>query len=54
MKSLLIVLISIIVLTSCATIVNDPTVPVTLSFSDGSDGECKLNNKTKTILTGYI
>ena len=45
MKSLLIVLISIIVLTSCATIVNDPTVPVTLSFSDGSDGECKLNNK---------
>ena len=28
----------------CATIVNDPTVPVSLSFSDGSDGECSLQN----------
>ena len=32
-------------LVSCASIVNDPTVPVTLSFSDGSSGNCKLNNK---------
>ena len=29
----------------CATIVNDPMVPVSLSFSDGSDGECFLRNK---------
>ena len=30
---------------SCATIVNDPTVPITLSFSDGSEGYCNLSNK---------
>ena len=33
------------ILISCASIVNDPNVPVTLSFSDGSSGNCKLNNK---------
>tara|TARA_B100002019_G_scaffold281279_1_gene285162 strand:- start:470 stop:838 length:369 start_codon:yes stop_codon:yes gene_type:complete len=32
-------------LTSCATIVNDANVPVTLTFSDGSSGSCKLSNK---------
>ena len=32
-------------LTSCATIVNDANVPVALSFSDGSEGRCKLSNK---------
>ena len=38
--------ISILVfLTSCATIVNDANVPVTLSFSDGSSGTCDLSNK---------
>ena len=31
--------------TSCATIVNDANVPVTLSFSDGSSGTCNLSNK---------
>ena len=45
MRNLLIILISIFTLTSCATIVNDPNVPVALSFSDGSDGECRLSNK---------
>ncbi len=35
----------LIFLTSCASIVNDPEVPVTLSFSDGSSGTCKLSNK---------
>jgi len=34
-----------IFITSCATIVNDAEVPVTLSFSDGSSGNCKLSNK---------
>ena len=42
MRNLLIILISIFTLTSCATIVNDPNVPVALSFSDG---ECRLSNK---------
>ena len=41
----IIVLISAFLITSCATIVNDPTVPVTLSFSDGSKGRCKITNK---------
>ena len=35
----------LMLLTSCATIVNDANVPVTLSFSDGSSGSCKLSNK---------
>ena len=35
----------LIFLNSCATIVNDAEVPVTLSFSDGSSGSCKLSNK---------
>lgn len=42
-------LILIIILTSCATIVNDPTVPVSLSFSDGSEGECKAFNKRVSL-----
>lgn len=41
----IIVLVSAFLITSCATIVNDPTVPVTLSFSDGSEGRCKVTNK---------
>ena len=45
MKLLVSILASILFLTSCATIVNDPNVPVALSFSDGSDGNCTLNNK---------
>tara|TARA_B100000795_G_C22762942_1_gene424408 strand:+ start:1082 stop:1450 length:369 start_codon:yes stop_codon:yes gene_type:complete len=45
MKFLISILASILFFTSCATIVNDPNVPVALSFSDGSDGNCTLNNK---------
>ena len=41
----IILTISLLALTSCGTIVNDPNVPVALSFSDGSEGTCKLNNK---------
>lgn len=29
----------------CATLTNDPITPVALSFSDGSSGQCKLQNK---------
>ena len=36
-------------LTSCATIVNDANVPVALSFSDGSSGECQLSNKRVSL-----
>ena len=45
MKNLLIILFLIFTLTSCATIVNDPNVPVAISFSDGSSGTCNLTNK---------
>ena len=38
-------IVFLIFLTSCATIVNDANVSVTLSFSDGSSGSCKLSNK---------
>ena len=38
-------LLILLFLTSCATIVNDAEVPVTLSFSDGSSGSCNLSNK---------
>ena len=44
MKKILLVL-SGLILTSCATIVNDANIPVALSFSDGSSGECQLSNK---------
>ena len=32
-------------LSSCATIVNEPNIPLTVSFSDGSTGECNFHNK---------
>lgn len=31
--------------TGCATITNDAMTPVALSFSDGSNGQCQLQNK---------
>jgi len=45
MNKVFLMVLAIFTLTSCATIVNDANVPVSLSFSDGSDGKCKLNNK---------
>ena len=44
MKKLFTIL-GLLFLTSCATIVNDANIPVALSFSDGSEGRCKLSNK---------
>jgi hypothetical protein len=29
----------------CATIVNDAMIPLTVNFSDGSDGKCTFTNK---------
>tara|TARA_E500000075_G_C6693041_1_gene176196 strand:- start:19 stop:417 length:399 start_codon:yes stop_codon:yes gene_type:complete len=45
MKNIILSLFLLFILTSCATIINDPTVPVTLSFSDGSSGICNVSNK---------
>ena len=47
-KNLTLVLFSI-TLVSCATIVNDAHIPVSLSFSDGSSGECRLSNKRQSL-----
>ena len=38
------VAVTVSVLAGCATIVNDPTVPVALSFSNGQSGQCSLSN----------
>lgn len=32
-------------LSGCATIVNDPMIPMTFTFSDGSNGSCEFQNK---------
>ena len=45
MKNTFLLILTIFFIQSCATIVNDPTVPVALSFSDGSNGSCNLSNK---------
>ena len=45
MKKFLISASLALVATGCATLTNDPNVPVALSFSDGSSGKCVLQNK---------
>jgi len=32
-------------LSGCATIVNDPNIPLAFTFSDGSAGQCNFRNK---------
>jgi len=44
-KKLLLTLPLAFSMTGCATIVNDSHIPVSASFSDGSDGECEFTNK---------
>jgi len=36
---------AVFVLSGCATITNDPTIPIAVSFSDGSAGQCNFKNK---------
>jgi len=48
MKKLLPLALLVIALTSCATLTNDSHEPVALSFSDGSEGSCKLQNKRES------
>ena len=35
----------VLALSACATLTNDSHQPVSLAFSDGSEGTCKLQNK---------
>jgi hypothetical protein len=45
---IILLLVLPLLITSCASITNDAYVPVAISFSDGSDGTCKLANKRYT------
>jgi hypothetical protein len=45
MMKLLVALVSTAFIGGCATIVNDANIPVTASFSDGSEGTCEFTNK---------
>jgi hypothetical protein len=36
---------SVVLLTGCASIINDANIPLTFSFSDGSSGQCTFKNK---------
>ena len=36
---------AVFAVTGCATIVNDPMIPLTVNFSDGSPGKCDFKNK---------
>ena len=44
-----VLIITGLMFSSCATIVNDANVPVSLSFSDGSSGTCQLSNKRVSL-----
>lgn len=41
----IVTLATVISLCGCATIINDPTIPLTATFSDGSAGDCSFRNK---------
>ena len=46
MKKLIVIIIALVVTTTgCASITNDAMTPIAISFSDGSDGKCILQNK---------
>lgn len=42
---LVIAAIAVLVLSGCATIINDPNIPLAVSFSDGVAGKCNFKNK---------
>ena len=42
---ILLLVVFIFFISSCATLLNDAMVPVSFSFSDGSEGACRLENK---------
>ncbi len=41
----LLVVGAVISMTGCATIINDASIPMAFSFSDGSSGKCSFKNK---------
>ena len=51
MPKTLVFIFSIFFLYGCSTIVNDSHLPINLSFSDNSGGECALRNKRESYKT---
>ena len=45
MKMLVIIIFVAFAAVGCATLTEDAMTPIAFSFSDGSNGECKLQNK---------
>lgn len=45
MKKIAITILALSCISACATLTEDAMTPIAISFSDGSDGECKLENK---------
>ena len=41
----IVVLVLVVILFGCATLTEDAMAPISLSFSDGSNGQCVLQNK---------
>ena len=49
MKNIATLGIAALLLSGCASITNDAFVPMSISFSDGSSGTCKISNKRMSI-----
>ena len=47
----IVLLIGTLSLFGCSTIVNDSHLPINLSFSDNSGGQCNLRNKRESYVT---
>ena len=51
MKKVVVAASAVCLLSGCATIVNDSHIPLVVSFSDGSNGQCTFKNKRGTWST---
>ena len=49
MKKTLVLSVATFALVGCASLTNDAFVPMSLSFSDGSNGSCQITNKRMNI-----
>lgn len=45
MKKYILMALTALSLNACASLTNDAMTPIAMSFSDGSDGKCDLQNK---------
>ncbi len=48
--SILGVFLAFFALAGCSTVTNEYHIPIALSFSDGSKGECEVKNKRQTLI----